>query len=236
MSADELKFFLSTEQVCSYLPDRQSASIFADPESTMTNDAYGVLISHGFRRSANYVYRPHCPSCTSCKPTRIPVDLFKASRSQKRVWKRNTDITIAKSPAIFNESHFQLYQKYISHRHSGGEMDHTDEKKYIEFLSSDWCNTIFYELKLNDKLVAVAVTDNLKEGLSALYTFFDPEMANRSLGTLGVLWQIEKAKEMGKPYVYLGYWIAESEKMNYKKSFSPLEIWGDNVWRKIAQN
>ncbi|MDH3327137.1 MAG: arginyltransferase, partial [Gammaproteobacteria bacterium] len=179
-------------------------------------------------RSANYAYRPHCPSCSSCKPARIPVDLFKPNRNQKRVWMRNNNITISEAPAEYNESHFQLYRKYISHRHTDGEMDHADEQRYIEFLSSDWCDTIFYELKQNGKLIAVAVTDNLTQGLSALYTFFDPQLANNSLGTLSILWQIEKAKELNKPWLYLGYWIEESEKMRYKKNFSPLEIWENN--------
>jgi len=234
MSAEELKFFLSTEQACSYLVERQSASVFADPEGAMTTEVYSVLINHGFRRSANYVYRPHCPYCDSCKPARIPVATFKPSRNQKRVWKRNSNISISEAPAKFNEAHFQLYTKYIAQRHSGGEMDHTDRKKYIEFLASDWCDTVFYEFSLNEKLVAIAVTDILKEGLSALYTFFDPDLQNRSLGTLGILWQIEKAKEMNKPWVYLGYWIAESEKMNYKKNFLPLEIWENNTWSDIT--
>ena len=235
MSAEELKFFLSTEQACSYLDNRQSASVFADPQGTMSTEVYSVLINHGFRRSADYVYRPHCPSCNSCKPARIPVEDFKPSRSQKRVWKRNSDIQISEFPAKFNKSHFELYQRYIAQRHTGGEMDHADEKRYIEFLASQWCDTIFYEFTLDEKLVGVAVTDNLREGLSALYTFFDPDMANRSLGTLGVLWQIEKAREMNKPWVYLGYWIAESDKMNYKKNFSPLEVWEDNVWRRLRK-
>jgi len=233
MSVEELKFFLSTEQNCSYLTDRQSASVFADPEAKMTTEIYSTLINHGFRRSANYIYRPHCPSCNSCKPARIPVETFHPSRNQKRVWKRNLNITVSEAPPEFNETHFELYKKYISQRHSGGEMDNTDEKRYIEFLSSTWCDTIFYEFKQNNRLVGVAVTDNLKDGLSALYTFFDPDMASSSLGTLGVLWQIKKAKEMNKPWVYLGYWIKESDKMNYKSKFTPLEIWDENEWQTL---
>ncbi|MDH5257546.1 MAG: arginyltransferase [Gammaproteobacteria bacterium] len=235
MNVDDLKFYLSTEQKCGYLNDRQSASVFADPEGEMSNEVYSVLINHGFRRSADFVYRPHCAACSSCKPARIPVEEFAANRNQKRVWKRNSDISISAAPAKYKESHFQLYQKYISHRHSGGEMDHTDKKRYIEFLSSDWCNTIFYELKIDETLVAVAVTDNLTEGLSALYTFFDPELTSRSLGTLAILWQIEKAKELDKPWVYLGYWIEESEKMSYKKNFSPLQIWENNIWQNLKK-
>ena len=231
MSVEELKFFLSTEQDCSYLQDRTSASVFADPDSQMTTNIYSTLINHGFRRSADYVYRPHCPSCTSCKPARIPVELFKPNRSQKRVWKRNADLVMTEHPAEYNEQHFQLYRKYMQFRHAGGEMDHEDKNRYIEFLASSWCNTIFYEFKLEGDLVAVAVTDVLTQGLSALYTFFDPELADRSLGTYAILSQIEKTKHMQKSWLYLGYWIEESEKMRYKKNFSPLEILDNDVWR-----
>jgi len=233
MSVEELKFYLSTEQACSYLSDRSSASVFADPDGTMTNEIYSVLINHGFRRSANFVYRPHCPTCSACKPARVPVRQFKPNRNQKRVWGRNTDISIKETPAEFNEEQFELYCKYIHNRHTGGEMDHTDKNRYLEFLTSDWCDTIFYEFRRDNKLVAVAVTDNLREGLSALYTFFDPDYAKDSLGTLAILWQIEKAKDMRKPWLYLGYWIEESDKMRYKKNFSPLQIWDDNIWQPL---
>jgi len=233
MKVDELKFFLGTEQACSYLDNRVSASVFVDPEATMTTETYGVLINHGFRRSSNYVYRPHCPDCTSCIPARIPVNEFVPNRNQKRTWARNADIRVSASPAEFKASHFALYQKYISARHKDGEMDNASEDQYLSFLTSVWCDSIFYEFKLDNQLIAVAATDNLSQSLSALYTFFDPDFNSRSLGTLAILWQIEKTKAMNKKWLYLGYWIKESEKMRYKQNFQPLEVWQNNNWQKL---
>jgi len=231
MNIDSLKFFLSTEQKCSYLDDRTSASIFADPEGEMSTALYSVLINHGFRRSANYVYRPHCPSCKACKPTRVPVQLFTASRNQKRVWKKNQDVNVTEAKPEYNNEHFELYKKYIRYRHQNGDMDHDDPKRYFEFLDSDWCDTTFYEFRLEEKLVAVAATDLLTQGLSALYTFFDPELEKRSLGTYAILWQIKQAESLHKPYLYLGYWIKDCQKMQYKNKFKPLEIWDEEKWR-----
>lgn len=230
MSVENLKFYLSTEQQCSYLPDRRSASVFADPEGFMSTKLYSVLINHGFRRSADFVYRPHCHNCNACKPTRIPVEDFNANRSQNRIWKKNKDLAVFEKKPEFNEEHFELYKKYVHARHSEGEMDHNNPERYFEFLNSSWCNTRFVEFRLQNKLIAVAVTDHLTNGLSALYTFFDPELSNRSLGTYAILWQIKRCKQINKNWLYLGYWIDESKKMQYKKNFRPLEIFQNDQW------
>lgn len=235
MNIEELKFFLGAEQKCSYLADQVSASVFVDPNEEMTTETYSVLIDHGFRRSSNYVYRPHCPECVSCIPARIPVNDFVPSRNQKRTWKRNSHISISTSAAEFNESHFLLYQKYISARHANGEMDNANKEQYLSFLTSSWCNSVFYEFKCDDVLVAVAATDHLTDSLSALYTFFDPLLDKQSLGTLAILWQIEKAKELNKKWLYLGYWIRESDKMSYKQNFNPLEVWKNNRWSLLKK-
>ena len=233
MKIDSLKFFLSTEHKCSYLDNHVSASVFADPEGEMNTSLYSTLIDHGFRRSANFVYRPHCPYCNACKPTRIPVKLFSASRSQKKTWKRNQDIIVSRANAEFSEEHFTLYKKYVHTRHQDGDMDHQDPRRYFEFLNSAWCDTAFFEFRLDNKLIAVAVTDILTQGVSALYTFFDPELKSRSLGTFAILWQIHHAKLLNKPYIYLGYWIKECTKMQYKNKFQPLEIWENEHWIKL---
>lgn len=230
MPVDNLKFYLSTESPCSYLPDQQSASLFADPEGPMNTDIYSILINFGFRRSANFVYRPHCTNCSECKSTRIPVDLFQPSRNQKRVLKKNANVVAIETQPELKESHFNLYKKYIRARHAEGEMDHDNEARYFEFLNSDWCNTRFVEFSLNNQLIAVATIDYLKEGISALYTFFDPDYDYLSPGTYAVLWQIEKARALKKKYVYLGYWIRECNKMNYKIKFQPIEIFEEEVW------
>ena len=235
MSVEQLKFFLSTEQECSYLDGLTSASVFADPNDEMTTEMYSTLIDHGFRRSAQFVYRPHCPSCDSCKPARIPVAEFKISRNQKRVRNKNKDIVVKTHPAEFNPIHFQLYRKYISTRHADGEMNSTSEERYISFLTSDWCDTVFYEFYLEENLVAIAVTDILSNGLSALYTFFDPDYSELSLGTYAILWQIKESLRLKKKWLYLGYWIKESEKMRYKQNFSPLQIWQNERWQLLEK-
>ncbi len=231
MSVDNIKFYLSTEQDCSYLPDRLSASVFADPDGKMTTEVYSVLINHGFRRSANFIYRPHCATCDACKSSRVNLAAFNANRNQKRVWKKNADIVITETLPQQSEEHFTLYQKYIKTRHTEGEMDHNDPTRYFDFLNSAWCNTRFIEFRLEKQLIAVAATDYLDQGLSALYTFFDPELSYRSLGTFAILWQIQRAKELNKSWLYLGYWIEECEKMRYKKNFQPLEIFENEHWQ-----
>ena len=235
MSVNNIKFYLSTESPCSYLPDQDSASIFADPEGPMNTDIYSILINYGFRRSANYVYRPHCSYCEECKSTRIPVELFHASRNQKRVLKRNADVVAIETQPELKQEHFNLYNKYMRTRHANGEMDHGNETRYLEFLSSDWCNTQFIEFRLDKKLIAVSAIDYLKEGISALYTFFDPDYSYLSPGTYAILWQIEKARSLQKKYVYLGYWIRECDKMNYKIKFQPIEIFENDSWHTFKQ-
>lgn len=233
MSVENIKFYLSTEQVCSYLSDRQSASVFADPDGYMSTNLYSVLINHGFRRSADFVYRPHCTSCDACKSARIPVANFAASRNQKRVWKKNSDVIALETKPQHNDEHFELYKKYVRARHSDGEMDHEDPHRYFDFLNSSWCDTRFVELRVNEKLLAVAVTDYLTQGLSALYTFFDPDASHRSLGTYAILWQIQRAQALRKNWLYLGYWIEECEKMRYKNNFRPLEIFENDQWHGV---
>jgi len=230
MSDDKLNFFISAEQDCSYLPGLRSVSVFADPNAPLNTAIYSILIDHGFRRSADHVYRPHCPACQECKSTRVAVQAFKATKSQKRSWKRNLDIEVTEVKAEFKSEHFELYKRYMHARHEDGAMDHDDPERYFEFLGSSWCDTRFIEFRLNQKLIAVAVTDILTNGLSALYTFFDPEYHQRSLGTFAILWQINRAKDLQKSWLYLGYWIKDCDKMRYKNQFKPMEIWENDLW------
>jgi len=233
MSVDKLAFFLSTEQECSYLPNLSSASVFADPLGEMNTATYSTLIDHGFRRSANHVYRPHCPTCNECKPTRVSAKNFLPNKNQRRTWKRNTDLEAIETKPEFKTEHFELYKKYMHERHEDGAMDHDDPARYFEFLRSNWCETAFVEFRLENKLVALAVTDILTNGLSALYTFFDPDYSQRSLGTYAILWQIHRAVELDKPWLYLGYWIKDCDKMRYKNQFRPMEIWQNDKWYSL---
>ena len=231
----DLKFFISTPTPCGYLKDRDSVSLFADPKFPFSPAVYDLLIDHGFRRSADYVYRPHCPNCNLCVPVRVPVDQFQPSRSQKRVWNRNQDLQVTTHKLSLKQEHFDLYQKYQSQRHSDGEMARHDIDRYFEFLDSEWSETLLVEIREREKLIGVAITDVVRRGLSAFYTFFDPQQEQRSLGTFAILWQIEFAKRLKLPWLYLGYWISETRKMNYKTRFLPLEIRVNDEWQLITK-
>lgn len=225
-----LDFYLTPTHACNYLPGREAASLVADVGARITTQTYGALIDYGFRRSGEYIYRPHCQGCTACIPVRVPVAAFRPRRSQRRTWQRNQDLKVRRVPVVYQEEHFQLYQRYIADRHRGGGMDHTDSEHYLEFMHAAGIDTGLYEFRSAERLLAVAVVDHLAQGFSAVYTFFDPAEHARSLGVYAVLWQIEELKRRGLPWLYLGYWIKECRKMNYKGRYRPLEIYRDGQW------
>lgn len=231
----DLVFYASPPHECSYLPEREAITLFADPHSPMTPALYSVLAELGFRRSGNYVYRPRCATCDACRPARIPVADFAPDRSQRRAWQRNRDLAVSVLPAEYHEEHYQLYRKYIHSRHADGGMDVDDPARYLEFLGSRWMDTRFVEFRDQGRLLMVAVIDLMSDGLSAVYTFFDPDEASRSLGTYAVMWQVEEARWRRLPYVYLGYWIEESPRMAYKKRYRPLEVYRSGGWQKLSQ-
>jgi len=228
-----LDFYLTPEHDCSYLPPQQAMTLFADPAVCIDTALYSELIQHGFRRSGTHVYRPRCPTCDACIPIRIPVDDFSPSRGQRRVWKRNQDLTISAVPAEYNHEHFKLYQRYMRARHAGGGMDNPEPEKYSEFLINPYIDACFYEFRHECQLLAVAAVDTLANGMSAVYTFFEPAEAARSLGSMAILWQIEEARRCQIPYVYLGYWIKECQKMVYKEKYRPFEVFRDGVWQRL---
>ncbi|MDQ8036723.1 MAG: arginyltransferase [Pedobacter sp.] len=230
MTAPGVKFFSTTAHACSYLPGEQAITLFADPKSRMDRRLYTDLSDLGFRRSGNYVYRPHCHSCNACVAVRIPVERFQMNRQQIRVWKRNQDVTVRELTPEYREEHYQLYERYINERHDDGDMYPPSTDQYGSFLTSEWSDTRFYEFRAGEKLLAIAVCDMLDNGLSAVYTFFDPDEAKRSLGTFAILWQIEEARRLGLPSLYLGYWIKNCQKMNYKIAFRPIELLINNEW------
>jgi len=230
---ESLDFYLTPEHECSYLPMQQAMTLFADPSVCIDTTMYSELIQHGFRRSGTHVYRPRCPMCDACIPIRIPVNDFTPSRSQRRVWKRNQDITITAVPAEYNDEHFQLYRRYMSARHSGGGMDNPEPEKYSEFLINPYIDACFYEFRLERQLLAVASVDILNMGISAVYTFFEPAEPARSLGNMAILWQIEEARRLRLPHVYLGYWIKECQKMVYKEQYHPFEVFREGLWQQI---
>ena len=227
---------LTKPHACSYLPDRQSQTIFVHPSQAMSTSIYSQLIQQGFRRSGDDVYIPHCLGCSACIPARLAVENFKANRSQQRCWQKNHDTTAVIKPARFDTTHYQLYLRYQQSRHSDSDMAKSSPDDYIQFLSSSWCDTVFIEFSIAGELAGLAVVDVLKNALSAVYTFFDPKFSHNSLGVYAVLWQINHAKHLQKDFVYLGYWIKECQKMAYKSNYQPLQILRNKQWSELSVN
>lgn len=231
----ELRFFATAPRPCSYLAGRSAISVFADPEAHLSVALYRQLAEYGFRRSGNDLYVPACPGCSECVPVRIPVAEFTRSRNQNRAWRANADLSWERVEATAAQilPLFPLYREYLMARHTGGGMDDPTEDDYVRFLTSSWCESFFLVGRLGRKPVVVAATDDLGNALSAVYTFFDPSLGGRSLGTLAVLRQIELAREAGYAWLYLGYWIKGSEKMHYKRRFRPLHGYRHGRWMPL---
>ena len=225
--------FLSMPHPCSYLSGRTATSLFLDPRQPLDSRQYASFMRLGFRRSGDLVYRPHCRECNACIPVRIPVERFRPNRGQKRVWQRNRDLIVIAQQPVFRQEQFDLYRRYQAARHAGGGMDDPDPQKYLNFLGARHIHTVFHEFRLREKLLGVAVTDILPDGLSAVYTFFDPDEKRRALGVHAVLWQIEHARERQLPWLYLGYWIEECPKMSYKGHYRPLEAFLQGHWVRL---
>lgn len=233
MSTHRIALYLSPRHPCSYLRERIATNAFVDPRMPGSNALYASLIKQGFRRSGRYVYRPACENCKACLSARVPVALFSPSRGQRRVARRNSDLTVRSVSPRYRDEHFALYRRYLRVRHDDGAMSPDDPDTYIQFLSSEWSDTRFHEFRAGGRLIAVAAIDQVANGLSAVYTFFDPEEHRRSPGTFAVLYQIDLARQQGLDYVYLGYWIEQSAKMRYKMNFRPLEIYRNGEWTRL---
>ena len=228
-----LQLYLGQEHPCSYLEKRQAGSIFIDPEQRLNADLYGQLLDLGFRRSAEHVYRPYCADCNACISVRIPVQTFNPTAAQQKIIRRNQDLTVQAVSSKFSTEHYELYKRYIEQRHADGDMYPPSVDQYQRFLTTDLAFSQFYEFRLNQQLLAVAATDLLPNGLSAMYTFFAPEDKRRSLGRYAILWQIQESLRQGLPYLYLGYWIKECQKMNYKTQYQPLEGFINEHWQAL---
>ena len=232
---EELVFFSTPPHECSYLEDVQAVTLFADPRVRLDRRRYSELSRAGFRRSGNHVYRPTCPSCNACVPVRIPVDRFTPNRQQRRTMRRNEDLEITVAEPRFELEHFNLYERYLKRRHRGGGMDVTSPEQYVSFLCSTWCDSVFIEFRHEQRLVAVAVTDVLDDGYSAVYTFFEPSEDKRSLGRFAILKQVELARRDARPHLYLGYWIGACAKMDYKTEYRPLEGLEQGRWTTLTE-
>lgn len=232
MKSDVIRVFQTLEHACGYYPERQARNLVIDPLAPQLAQVYGSALERGFRRSGGHVYRPHCIGCRACVAARVPVALFDPDRSQRRCLKRNARLELRIAEPRRTGENFALYRRYLDARHAGGGMDDPGEEDFERFLVCAWSRTHFMELREDGRLVAVAVTDEVPQGLSAVYTFYEPELAGRGLGTCSILRQIGWANECGLPYLYLGYWIDGHPKMDYKQRFRPLECLQDGAWRR----
>jgi len=231
---EEITLYQTAPHQCSYRNDQLASTLFVDPELKVTPEILTYLSQRGFRRSGEYIYLPNCETCSACISTRLPVTLFTPNRIQKRVWKRNQDLAITLTEPQLTDEIYDLYQRYIETRHADGDMYPATKEQYQSFLVESYVDSFFLEFRLKRRLVAVAVTDILTNAYSAVYTFFEPELTQRSLGVYSLLAQIEHTKKAAFDHLYLGYWVKQCRKMNYKLQYRPIELLVNDQWTLLS--
>jgi arginine-tRNA-protein transferase len=230
-----LHLYLTAPYPCSYLEGLEARSQVATPSQLITAPVYSELVRHGFRRSGTFTYRPRCDGCHQCVPVRVVVDEFEPTRSQRRSHKRHDELKATLHVLQDKPEYFDLYRRYQEARHRDGGMDDDDPEQYRNFLLQSHVDTMLVEFHEQGVLRMVSVIDVLDDGLSAVYTFYDPDVPHASFGTYNVLWQVELCRKLELPYLYLGYWIRHSRKMAYKANFQPLQGLQDGAWQTLPK-
>ena len=239
-----LHFYMTAPYSCSYLPGVQARSQVATPAFLIGTPVYSELVQHGFRRSGTYTYRPRCQGCRACVPLRVPAKQFTANRSQRRAWKQHSHLEATLHPLQDNAEHYALYQRYQHGRHPDGGMDNDDRESYQNFLLQSYVDSVLVEFRepfdhARDRqgaLRMVSLIDVLSDGLSSVYTFYEPDIPHARFGVYNVLWQIELCRRLNLDFVYLGYWIEQSRKMSYKTQYQPAEGLIAGVWQRLDKS
>jgi arginine-tRNA-protein transferase len=231
-----LQFYLTAPYPCSYLQDQLARSQVATPSFLITTQVYSELVRRGFRRSGTFTYRPRCDDCRACVPVRVEVVAFAASRSQRRAVRRHRNMEVSLHALKDSAEHFGLYQRYQLARHRDDGMESDSPEQYRNFLLQSHVDSTLVEFREQGILRMISLIDILDDGLSSVYTFYDPDVAQASFGTYNVMWQIELCRKLELEYLYLGYWISASGKMAYKANFRPLQGLVDGEWKLIREN
>ena len=234
------RFYLTVPSPCPYLPDRLEQKIFTELKENHALELNNSLSKIGFRRSQKVAYKPACEDCDACLSVRISVNQFKPTRSMRRVWRNNEDLEATDYPPTATKEQFALLSHYLDRRHVEGGMAGMGREDYSTMVEETSVATRVMEFRQQTEqgerapLIGACLTDMLDDGLSMIYSYYDPEMPNRSLGTQMILHHIDWAQRLNLPYVYLGYWIAQSDKMSYKARFQPLEKYEDDAWSRFG--
>jgi leucyl-tRNA---protein transferase len=234
LPSSALQFYTTASYPCSYLPEQLARSQVATPSHLIDTGVYGELVQAGFRRSGAFTYRPYCDNCRACMPVRVVADRLTLSRTQRRSWKRHQQLVATQHDLYYHPDHYSLYLRYQAKRHAGGGMDRDSREQYRHFLLPSNVNSRLVEFREDGQLRMISIIDELPDGISSVYTFFDPDVPGASFGTYNILWQAQLCLTLKLPYLYLGYWIKDSRKMAYKAAFRPLQGLINGQWEQLT--